>query len=155
MKVAPATSAKSEKKAVLLSPAISEVKKFVLEIPTTIVLITLSGEKREKTLPNRIKTYKELQREICTMTKNSKCLYCIRDKQNNPILSTHFKSYDLVRVKEIAVKPDYDTLRGLPSTWDRDEYGKVVASEGRSNLGNAATGSGMGKAKKKEDDDWD
>jgi len=132
-----------------------EVARFVLDVPTTIILISLSGEKKEKKLPSRIKSYKDLQREICSLTKNSNFIYTIRDSNNIPILSSHFKTYDEIRVKEIGIKGDMALLSNLSSTWERDTYGKVIVTNDSLKVSNA-TGISYGKnTKKKDDDDWD
>lgn len=132
-----------------------EVARFILDVPTTIIIISLTGEKREKKLPSRIKNYKDLQREICGMTKNSSFLYTIRDQNNIPILPSHFKTYDEIRVKEIGIKGDLKMLNKLSSTWERDEYGKVISINGlKESLNTVGTSNGK-NAKKKGDDDWD
>ena len=134
--------------------AAAPVQKFVLEVETTVKMIKNNGETTEKKIPYRIKNYKDLQREICVMTRDSKFLYSILDEKNLPIYASHFKTYDVIKVKEVAMKPSSYLLRGVSSTWDRDEYGKMpipqqIEMKGPSSTANAS------KSKKKDDDDWD
>ena len=107
-----------------LQPAI--VPKFILEKCTTIRFLKLNGEMEEKKLDVRIKTYTELQRIISRYTKNSKRMYTIRTEKNEPILATSFTSYDIIKVKEIALKANEQELKHLSIHWDKDEYNQIV-----------------------------
>jgi hypothetical protein len=142
-------AASAQKQPIVATP----VQKFILEVETTVKLIKNNGEKIEKKIPYRIKNYKDLQREICVMTKDSKFLYTILDEKNQPIYASQFKTYDLIKVKEVVMKPSSHLLRGVASTWDRDEYGKMPLPQ---QIDVKSTSSAANsKLKRKDDDDWD
>jgi hypothetical protein len=78
-----------------------EVERFVLEVCTKLVFVSLHGEKREVMLTKRIVDYMELQCEVARYTKKSKLSCCVQDEngdlipdlpiQSNPILPpSHF-----------------------------------------------------------------
>ena len=137
------------------APTPVPVQKFVLEVGTIINLIKRNGEKIEKKIPTRIRNYKDLQREICVMTKNSPYLYTVTDEKNQPIYAAQFKTYDVIKVKEVAMIPDSVLLRKLPATWDRDDYGKSPLPDQVGTLTSNTSTSNNNKSKKKDDDDWD
>eukprot|EP01036_Dinobryon_divergens_P033679 gene33679-43528_t len=148
--IRPSGAATHKQTAVAAQP----VQKFILEVETTIKMIKNNGEKIEKKIPYRIKNYKDLQREICVITKDSKNLYSILDEKNLPIYASQFKTYDVIKVKEVAIKPSSYLLRGVASTWDRDEYGKMPIPQ-QIDMKGASSATNASKSKKKDDDDWD
>lgn len=103
-----------------------EVEKFVLETCTVIVFVSLDGALTEYPQNKRIMSYSELQREISRIKPKTRKMYIIQDIKGNPISAKHFTGYDLVRVKEICVKPDYRMLKNLPIDWEQTGYHEVA-----------------------------
>lgn len=127
------------------------VQKFLLEKCTTLVFIKLNGEKIEKLLDKRVKTYTELQREISRYTKNSKRMFTIRDNKNEPILATAFTSYDIIKIKEIGIKPNEEELKHLDIKWDIEDYNQIIIPN---KVAKRSSISMVGSSKN-NDDGWD
>lgn len=100
--------------------------KFKLETCTVIVFISLDGVLSEYPQTKRIMSYSELQRDIARIQPKTRKMYVIQDIQGAPLSAKNFKGYDLIRVKEICVKPRYDQLRKLPIDWEETGYHEAV-----------------------------
>lgn len=99
--------------------------KFQLETCTELLFISLVGEQRSVKLNKRISSYSELQREIARYTPNSRQMFAIQDARKEPIFSKNFDTYDLIRIKEIAVKPDRRMIYSLHRDWEKEDYHEV------------------------------
>ena len=88
-----------------------EVERFVLEVCTKLVFVSLHGEKREVMLTKRIVDYMELQCEVARYTKKSKLSYCVQDENGDLIPYLPFPGYDVIRVKEIGIRHDTYMMR--------------------------------------------
>lgn len=95
---------------------------FVLEICTTLLFVSLTGEKREVKLTKRIMSYMELQREIAKHNKKSVKAFVILDEDGDVIPDTPFPGFDLIRIKEIGYKPSQRELLELGSQWEPEVY---------------------------------
>lgn len=102
------------------------VEKFQLETCTVLVFITLDGVLSEVPLTKRIMSYSELQREIARIKPRTKNMFIIQDVNGVPLSSKNFAGYDLIRVKEICVKPRYDQLKHLQADWETTLYHEAV-----------------------------
>jgi hypothetical protein len=95
---------------------------YVLEICTTLLFVSLRGEKREEKLTRRVMSYLELQRDIARYNKKSTKAFVILDADGHVIPDTPFLGYDLIRIKEIAFKPSPRELSELGSLWESEVY---------------------------------
>ncbi|KAJ1434211.1 hypothetical protein B484DRAFT_446777 [Ochromonadaceae sp. CCMP2298] len=93
-----------------------------MAIPTTLVFISLDGVLTDFHLDKRLDSYTELQREIAKLTKKSRQMFAIQDDAGLPIKSDSFKGYNLIRVKEIAVRARFQDLRLLSADWESTGY---------------------------------
>jgi hypothetical protein len=103
-------------------PAKEVVALFKLATPTTLVFISLDGQLTDFRLDKRLDSYSELQREIARLTKKSRKMYAIQDEAALPISSDNWKGYNIIRVKEIAVRPRFQDLFPLANDWESTEY---------------------------------
>lgn len=102
------------------------VEKFKLETCTVIVFVSLTGSLTEYPLNKRITSYSELQREIARLQPKSRKMFVIQDISGAPISAKYFTGYDLIRVKEISIKPNYKILKDLPLNWEQTGYHDVL-----------------------------
>lgn len=102
------------------------VEKFKLETCTVLVFISLDGVLSEYPLTKRIMAYSELQREIARIKPKTRKMYIIQDITGVPISSKNFPGYDLIRIKEICVKPRFEQLKHLRADWESTLYHEAV-----------------------------
>lgn len=102
--------------------------KFKLETCTVIVFISLDGILSEYPQTKRIMSYSELQRDIARIQPKTRKMYIIQDINGVPLSAKNFKGYDIIRVKEICIKPRYDQLRKLPLDWEETGYHEAAQS---------------------------
>ncbi len=96
--------------------------KFELEKCTTLIYMTLSGVKTEVMLRKRIASYTELQRDIARYFPKSNKMFKVQNSQGETILSTDLRDHDILRIKEILIKPDKKMLRELGTRWEETAY---------------------------------
>lgn len=102
------------------------IEKFKLETCTVLVFISVDGVLTEFPLTKRIMAYSELQREIARIKPKTRKMFIIQDINGVPLSSKNFTGYDLIRIKEICVKPRYDQLQHLQSDWETTLYHEAV-----------------------------
>lgn len=105
------------------------IEKFKLETCTVLVFISLDGILSEYPQTKRIMSYSELQRDIARVQPKTKKMYVIQDVNGLPLSAKNFKGYDIIRVKEICVKPRFDHLRKLPLDWEETGYHEAVQNK--------------------------
>jgi hypothetical protein len=108
--------------------------KYELPKNTTLVFVSLKGEKTEKNLNVRVENYTELQREIAKLLPKSAQMFLIQDMDGNRILPDNFIPSDFIRVKEIMGAPVIDSftkghlkvLNKLPYDWEDHDYHATI-----------------------------
>lgn len=114
----------------ILQKKYAVVEKFKLETCTVIVFVSLDGVLTEYPQNKRITSYSELQREIARIQTKTRKMYVIQDINGVPISAQKFVGYDIVRVKEIAVKPMFSMLKNLPIDWEQTKYHENIQEVG-------------------------
>lgn len=102
------------------------MEKFKLETCTVIVFISIDGILSEYPQTKRITSYSELQREIARIQPKTKKMFVVQDINGVPLSSRNFKGYDLIRVKEICIKPRFEQLKKLSIDWEDAGYHEAV-----------------------------
>lgn len=102
----------------------------MLETCTVIVFVSLYGALTECPLNKRITSYMDLQREISRLQPKMHKMFVIQDISGAPISAKNFVGYDLVRVKEICVKPRFEMLKYMPIDWEDTQYHVSVEDGG-------------------------
>jgi hypothetical protein len=113
------------------------VKKFVPPTCSTIIFMALDGSKVEKKLNDRILDYETLQREIARVLpkNNSNTLYIIQNQHGETLTSTSsFQKVDVIKLREIYIKPNLESVQKLGCKWEHEEYHGIVNSYKKTNI---------------------
>jgi hypothetical protein len=103
-----------------------QVEKFKLETCTVLVFIDINGALTEYPLTKRIASYTELQCEIARIKPKTRTMFQIQDINGRPLSSKDFVGYDVIRVKEVLLRPKYDMLKHLAANWEQTDFHEAV-----------------------------